>query len=616
MNFDNETLNYRTRFEAFPYSARQSAFPQIVDLIWRWLLKKENRRLHKGSASLVPELEQVGGYQAFLDGGIAIPVGYRGGQLTCGRVVSLCVDSHEARDGSISWALEYDEPDGALWWRRWHTRVGLYAKDDTCLVNVNNGSYVLPTFVGDVAVPPSSVPQFVRDVLKLDDFQFCVGETPLLTDECYLTAEDFDSTFRDNLLSDQRELPLVLLTTDENGATPVSDATQLALDVAGLANVYVLDWRDEALVRMMHELFRRGEPSWHYGCSASVVRVYRPGIDLTDGRAWRDHRFFTADYIARRYGNGTPGDAGDSSFAQVLFRSLARSIQGDERDVCDLGDVERRRSRDRALELHAKMEQLSRRMSESALVASPKADVPEGLSEEVDGLRKDLLEWQALAGDYAAANDRLSEENERLKEGYRGLEDELSARRYLLDAANERADAAEAAQRSCAGRVESLDTYERAPRSLCELLVLLERLWGDRVVVLSEARDSAGDFEGGDLAEEWEILRSVPTVLWGLYFGDEPAGDVERAYQEATGYELACTESKATRDDGRLMRLRELAYRGQVLDLSPHIKGRNKNPKRAFRLHYCPLRQQDGRNVIVIGHCGAHLETAGTAKIH
>ena len=40
-----------------------------------------------------------------------------------------------------------------------------------------------------------------------------------------------------------------------------------------------------------------------------------------------------------------------------------------------------------------------------------------------------------------------------------------------------------------------------------------------------------------------------------------------------------------------------------------HVKGRN--PKIGFRLYCEPDKE---RGIIVIGHCGHHLETAGTAR--
>lgn len=103
-------------------------------------------------------------------------------------------------------------------------------------------------------------------------------------------------------------------------------------------------------------------------------------------------------------------------------------------------------------------------------------------------------------------------------------------------------------------------------------------------------------------------------MLWSLYFDDDVMScDVANEYRARSGYELALTEKKLTKADSKKMSERRRWYKGAEIDITPHIKGREKNPKFAFRLHYYVDR--DGRR-IVIGHCGAHLTTAGTQKLN
>jgi hypothetical protein len=56
------------------------------------------------------------------------------------------------------------------------------------------------------------------------------------------------------------------------------------------------------------------------------------------------------------------------------------------------------------------------------------------------------------------------------------------------------------------------------------------------------------------------------------------------------------------------MKLRERIYRGQVIDISPHVIWGNEMPK-LLRVHLHVYRPN---SVIVVGHCGDHLEVAST----
>ena len=76
-----------------------------------------------------------------------------------------------------------------------------------------------------------------------------------------------------------------------------------------------------------------------------------------------------------------------------------------------------------------------------------------------------------------------------------------------------------------------------------------------------------------------------------------------------TGYELTFSESSATRARGDLMKMRERSYGGRTVDISAHIKGRSQ--KNAFRLHFYIDRENE---LIVIGHVGCHMKTAGSHR--
>ncbi|MFR4801901.1 MAG: hypothetical protein ACLT98_00300 [Eggerthellaceae bacterium] len=154
------------------------------------------------------------------------------------------------------------------------------------------------------------------------------------------------------------------------------------------------------------------------------------------------------------------------------------------------------------------------------------------------------------------------------------------------------------------GRMPPVD-----PRDLADLLKLARSIWPDRIVVLPEAMDSAKSYDG-NLAEEWDIVRGAATALYGLLFEDDDCeGQVADEFQRRTGYELTFSESSATRARADLMKMRERSYGGRTVDISAHIKGRSQ--KNTFRLHFYIDRENE---LIVIGHAGCHMKTAGSHR--
>lgn len=153
------------------------------------------------------------------------------------------------------------------------------------------------------------------------------------------------------------------------------------------------------------------------------------------------------------------------------------------------------------------------------------------------------------------------------------------------------------------------ECLQSIPRDLTDLLKLARSIWPERIVVLPEAMDSAKSYDG-NLAEEWDIVRSTATALYGLLFEDDGCeGQVADEFQRRTGYELTFSESSATRARADLMKMRERSYGGRTVDISAHIKGRSQ--KSTFRLHFYIDRENE---LIVIGHAGCHMKTAGSHR--
>lgn len=273
-----------------------------------------------------------------------------------------------------------------------------------------------------------------------------------------------------------------------------------------------------------------------------------------------------------------------------------------------MGDVEWARSSRASEELSRRLEE----MRASSLIGKPVGEGAAASEKRVEELEAELRESQWFLGEYERENASLRGTTAELKSENNELSSENSTLKYRLGSVEDRARSLEAEVGEVRGALEAISAFDRIPSTLSDLLDFVEGIWPSRIVVLDEARSSSQSFNG-DLNEEWQIIRSVATVLWSLYFDDDVMScDVASEYKVKAGYELALTEKKQTKADPKKMSERRRWYKGAEIDITPHIKGKNKNPKLAFRLHYYVDR--DDRK-IVIGHCGAHLTTSGTRRI-
>lgn len=460
-----------------------------------------------------------------------------------------------------AWAVEADELDGEFSRRRWHTRIGLApAGDGGCILNVQVSHYAVNGFFGYQRNPLPSVPRVVRDILANGKLDVRIGASRVSVEEIYLDADTLKRDFMPSLTDRARCLPIVLMTTDDDGKTPVWDATELASKLVGMATVYVIDMRDGVLVQAFRDLLPDRTPAGRYRIGRSAVMVYRPGIDLSTEDSLSACTLFTRHRVERYAAGGRDG------FINVLMQGLGRGIDSRPGDVAGIGDVLWLRSR-----------------------------------AEIARLRSDAEAWEEIATDQERSYSDATAKVDELTRTVQRLEGEKRAL--------ERKAAQCAAPSHNDGAARVAECLQVIPRDLADLLKLARSIWPDRIVVLPEAMDSAKSYDG-NLAEEWDIVRGAATALYGLLFEDDDCeGRVADEFQRRTGYELTFSESSATRARADLMKMRERSYGGRTVDISAHIKGRSQ--KNTFRLHFYIDRENE---LIVIGHAGCHMKTAGSHR--
>lgn len=541
-----ETPHYRARFEVAAADGADAA-EAVKEIVMGWLHAK-GLDVPEGAAD------------------IAVPAGWTAADEPDAAKAVRFLGLSGAQ--GAAWAVEADELDGEFSRRRWHTRIGLApAGDGGCILNVQVSYYAANGFFGYQRNPLPSVPRVVRDILANGKLDVRIGASRVSVEEIYLDADALKRDFMPSLTDRARCLPIVLMTTDDDGKTPVWDATELASKLVGMATVYVIDMRDGVLVQAFRDLLPDRTPAGRYRIGRSAVMVYRPGIDLSTEDSLSACTLFTRHRVERYAAGGRDG------FINVLMQGLGRSIDSRPGDVAGIGDVLWLRS----------------------------CEESERQGERIERLRSDAEAWEEIATDQERSYSDATAKVDELTRTVQRLEGEKRAL--------ERKAAQCAAPSDDDGTARVAECLQSIPRDLADLLKLARSIWPDRIVVLPEAMDSAKSYDG-NLAEEWDIVRGAATALYGLLFEDDGCESrVADEFQRRTGYELTFSESSATRARADLMKMRERSYGGRTVDISAHIKGRSQ--KNTFRLHFYIDRENE---LIVIGHAGCHMKTAGSHR--
>lgn len=317
-------LKHRAIFDLYAIKEDGDPFMAASEQVVDWFVEKERR--YDGSP-IAEDFARRGAFPLALD--YRSPEDYEGGDYDADQWPALACASE--RDGSVlrRWAVEYDEPDAGHDDRRWHTTICLERlASDQCRVAMQTTCRPL----GEPTEPlPTTIaaPSLLRTIIALPWFVAKVGPTQLQTVPNKLTVQTFDH-FVAALNDPERRIPLVLFCTGYDGKIP-EQAKQLARRALGTANVYVLDWSNEALRAKEEALFERGTAAGEYACPRSSCRMYMPGIDLTNPNASMSHESWNREALQ---------ELRPSQFAERLARRFLPSqvvygVAGEPQDEAD-----------------------------------------------------------------------------------------------------------------------------------------------------------------------------------------------------------------------------------------------------------------------------------------
>jgi hypothetical protein len=476
------------------------------------------------------------------------------------------------------WAVRYEHADRDTPIRRWITDVGVAEVGSAeWRVAVEVRHQLKPGYVGPE--PPAPQPSSPNIVLQLmaEKRWVCRAGKLRLTPMPVALPVGKGHQFVDVLKDPMRVVPVVLVSCERKTGQPKLDPAALARALAGTAVVYACQTPecDDEFEFLMPLRFRSGN---------GTVRIYAPGVDFDDEWTSQRHRFFHPQAI---------DEQGAAEVTGQIVRALTRSDgwRGLRSSVSSVDDIDARVRERRLGELRA---------SQHGSVKE-KDELIKLFEQEVETLEETVKEREVSLQTLTEERDTLS--------------DRLSRQEYELDEARTQASELREAAKRQHEAVEAVTDLKSWPDTPVEIARLAGRLFAGRILMTAQALRSLekSEFvEGSDASDVlWRCLRAMATDLYPLVLDqDPPAANAADHFKSRTGFELTWTEGKETKKDNRLMAARRLKYDGQDVDITPHLKWGNRPPK-CLRVHFYVDRR---KRLLVIGHCGDHMDTYGTRR--
>lgn len=469
------------------------------------------------------------------------------------------------------WAIRLEHPDSEIGVRQWRTDIGITVKEDNRFVfSLSVIHWLLPGYIGEEPPDPvPTAPRIVSDVLKHKSWEAHSGSEKLETIPLLLRDGD-GKVLVPHLENTQRACPLVLVAKDFATGEALVDPRRLARLLAGAAVVWESEssWVDKELEQLLGRAF---------SCWNGMVRAYQSRVNLKSPSDARRHRYFD---------KGDIETLGVPKVEELLVRGVVRRSKSiGFSGITTIEDVQSKQAQTRFAE---ELKRAARGSQEWTAL----------LEQEVERLTSSVKERDAeiaLLQEYGEDADELREEVARL--------------RYEHTQAVNRAQEAESVRSALVAQASLLSKLDHLPASMTEVLELIAKIYPDRIVFTDKAFESAKNATLKNLNVAWKCLRTMSTVLYDLHFQQTlPFRDVAQRFRDSTGFELAIGESETTKKHRKLGAMRRDVYKGEEIDVSPHVK-HGTSPGNVLRVHYY-VHLKD--KMLVVGHCGDHLDTIRT----
>ncbi len=468
---------------------------------------------------------------------------------------------HVSQDDSncVSWACRFEEhqmQDESHAPRTWRTEIGYQAKDKYTA----DISYVitysdLPGYIGFCEDSPYiNIPRIVRFLLQDRELQCTIGEQTLSLLPLHLTKDRIPD-FTDTLFNPEREIPILLMSTNETGQYLISPE-KLAECVAGNALVYCSNTLD-----LTKYLCDSGYED--YTCTGGAIRLYKPHPNVQDTNNHVQHRYLTSAFIQEH---------GADAVLNIFRRALAQDVHYYQKmfrlvNCQALIDADERK---KILKSHLELEEVWR--------------MANTLDEELTTLQKDH-------SDITAENERLRTAN-----------NDLNSR---VDSMSESYQRCSDLEKSLAG-VRKFDQY---PSTSTAIGAYFESVFCDRIVFTDRGRKSLNDcITKPEML--WEALYLVATLLYQLL--QEDPVHAYKKFSDSTPYRCERGVGAQTHSDPKLMQGYMDTYNGKEFNAETHIKKGTQEDNKSIRIYF--YYDAELTNRIIISSCGKHIANHSTRK--
>jgi hypothetical protein len=468
---------------------------------------------------------------------------------------SIATSSFYSEDGGDGWAIHYAEIDKDCGRKRfWYSDIGLKKNGDSVVVSVRISFAWNEEDLSHVQEAPSTtVPKVVRFIIQDNHVYSGRPEYRLVEKPIMFGKPGMGKALVDFIQAPDRRYPLIVFNGD--GIEHVKEAAKLARELTGKALVAVVASNVELADEIKEFL------PMDYRIPFGQFRIFFPFNNPRNTP--QRHRWYdvdSADYTQQRQG-----------IVYGLLRSHTLLEKGAVETVDGI----------------------------SGLVNRSKLSKLEAASPELQKQLNDFLEEHskvATERDQAKAEASFfANEFDRLEEEVKKLEWRCKESQGRLDALGQNGNT-----------VDTSQLLPSLPTSLMQVAEVAGRFF-NRLVITKEALESAEDYaKCQSINEAWEMLHHLNTTLWHLKFEDDSPKDLEKSFTEKTGYELAMSEGRKTKRDGKLMSLRILCVDGREYDITPHLKHQNNEPK-SVRIYFA---FDEEAKKIIVGHIGRHIPNA------
>jgi hypothetical protein len=474
------------------------------------------------------------------------------------------------------WAVHFEHPCSQLRQRTWGVDIGLTRRQVgawRCVISVSH--WLKQRYIGPEALPDASAPSIVGNLIGSKFWTPFNGEEQLVPFPHLLRVTE-GKAFAERLETTRRYCPIVLVTVEYRTGQPKLSPYNLAKLLCGSASVYYAV--DSELDKELEQYLPK-----HLRCWNGAVRVYQPFPNFKDERDSGRHRYFNGDQI---------DSIGSDEVIHRLVNGIARRGPYRVGDVCtSIDDLARRKQRFHLAQMGRELLSKGNDATVSELRGYNKL-----LEEEIAKLGDDISTASELLSESATQQQQLQESEQ---------VDQWNIRRLNSENASLRLESSNLAR-----NLTAIQSLKVLPRNLLEVVQVIRELHAGRILFTDGACESARIAACSDVEGAWECLFAASTTLWELHFGSRRSENIAGDFRNATGFEIALSEGKQTHDDPKFMRLRRHEWNGEIIDIEPHIKIDGDKSK-LLRVHYYA---HPARRLIIVGHCGDHLDNYSTRK--